>query len=99
MSKGDDSSRAYKLDRIVRGAKAWGIIGMLLGTLVYFLIGKWVPESAFAPVVLISGAILAILGGLYVPIDLAYHDWNDDPDNITPADRVKRLQAKSESHD
>lgn len=96
-SRDADRSLGYKLDRGVRGAKAGAAVGMLLGSLVYFLIAQWVPESAFGPIVLVSGATLAIVGGLFFPLDLAYHEWEEDSDNITPADRVRRLHGESQS--
>jgi len=87
----------YKLDRGRRNFGAGAAIGMTLGTLTFFLFSNWLPEHFFLPTILISGALFGFVFGIVWPIELEYHDFGDDPDNITPAQRVDRLDAKRET--
>lgn len=88
-----DRENAYKLDRGFRGARAGAAIGMLLGALVGMLLSRWIPESFFWPIVLITAAIFAVMFGLFFPGELNYHEFDDAPDSVTPAERVKRLHS------
>lgn len=89
-----DSEKAYKIDRGLRNVKAGAAIGMLVGALVFMLLGRWLPEHFFVPTILIVGAIFAVALGIFWPTELAYHQFDDDPDNITPAERVERLDSE-----
>jgi len=92
-SKGSNRKIAYKLDRGFRSTKAGVSIGMLVGALAYLLLSRWIPEHFFGPIVLASAAIFAVVLGLVFPVELEYHQLDDDPDAITPAERVKQLRA------
>lgn len=85
---------AYKIHRGWGSAKAGAAIGMLLGGLVCMLFSRWLPEQFFVPIILITGAVFAVAIGLFWPMELGYHNFDDDPDNITPAERVERLQTE-----
>lgn len=67
---------------------------MLLGALVYMLFSRWLPEQFFVPTILITGAVFAVAIGFFFPMELSYHNFDDDPDNITPAERVERLHTE-----
>ena len=90
-----EREKAYKMDRGFRSAKAGAVVGMVLGALAYMLFSRWLPESFFAPVVLIAAAIFAVVFGLFFPMELSYHELDDDSDSITPADRVNRLHTET----
>lgn len=90
----NDRKKAYKLDRGFRGVKAGAAIGMLLGGFACLLLSRWIPEAFFGPIVLTTAAVFAVFG-LFFPLELAHHEFDDDPENITPADRVERLHSKT----
>ena len=95
--KRTERKKAYKVDRGFRGAKAGAAIGMVLGALASMLFSRWLPEDFFGPIVLITAAIFAVVFGLFFPMELGYRELDDDPDNITPADRVKRLHSETKN--
>lgn len=92
-NKDSDVEAAYRIDRGFRGAKAGAGIGLVLGTLGYLLFSRWLPESSFAPIVIGSAAIFAIIFGLFFPVELEYRELDDSPGSITPEERVKRLHS------
>lgn len=96
-SKTSEREIAYKVDRGFRGAKAGAAIGMVLGALIGMLFSRWIPETYFWPIVVTFAAILAVVFGLFVPIDLDYRELDEDPDSITPAERVERLHSGTKS--
>ena len=67
---------------------------MLFGALGYKLLSRWLPEQFFVPPILVVGAIFAVVFGLVWPMELTYREFDDDPDNITPAERVERPHSK-----
>jgi Na+/proline symporter len=85
------------MDRGVRGARAGAAIGFILGSLTAMLFSLWIRDGFFWPIVLISAAIFALVFGLFFPLELSYRELDDDPDSITPTDRVSRLHADKES--
>ena len=97
FSKKSERETAYKLDRGFRGAKAGAAIGMVLGALASMLFSRWIPENFFGPIVLTTAALFAVVFGLFFPMDLGYRELDDDPNNITPAERVKRLHSSQKS--
>ncbi len=96
-SKGQDREATYKVDRGFRSAKAGAGVGMLIGALVSMLFSHWLPEDYFGPTVLISAVIFAVLFGLFFPMELTYREPDDDPDSITPAERVNRLHSDTKN--
>lgn len=88
---------AYKVDRGFRGVKAGAAVGMVLGAMASALFSRWLPENFFGPIVLITAAIFAVVFGLFFPVELSYRELDDDPDSITPADRVKRLHSDTKN--
>ena len=89
--------KAYKLDRGRRNIGAGATIGAILSALTFMLFSNWLPEHFFGPAVLAGAAIFGFLFGFVWPIDLEYHNFGDDPDSITPAERVGRLHAGRET--
>ena len=98
-SNSSDRETAYKVDRGFRGAKAGAAIGIVLGALIVLLFSRWIPENFFGPGVLITAAIFAVVLGLFSPAELSYREFDDDPDNIAPADRVKQIHSETKSRD
>jgi Na+/proline symporter len=92
-SKRSDREIAYKVDRGYRSAKSGAAIGMILGALTSMLFSRWIPESSFGPVVLITASIFAVVFGLFFPMELSYRELGDDPDSISPEHRVNRLHS------
>ena len=95
--KRSERETAYKFDRGFRGAKAGAAVGMVVGALASMLFSRWLPENFFGPTVLITAAIFAVVFGLFFPMELSFHELDDDPDSITPADRVKRLHTDTKN--
>lgn len=87
----------YTLDRGRRNFGAGAAIGVTLGALTFFLFSKWLPEHFFLPTVLISGALFGFVFGIVWPVELEYHEFGDDPDNISPAERVDRLKVRGDT--
>jgi len=88
-----DVELAYKVDRGFRGGKAGAGIGLVVGTFGYLLLSNWLPDVLFAPIVIGSTAIFAIVFGLFFPLELDYRELDDGPGVITPEERVKRLHS------
>tara|TARA_R110002096_G_scaffold376208_1_gene569941 strand:+ start:632 stop:925 length:294 start_codon:yes stop_codon:yes gene_type:complete len=94
-----DRENAYKLDRGFRSARAGAAIGFVLGALVSMLLSRWIPENFFWPIVVITAAIFAVAFGLFIPGELSSREFDSEPDNITPAERVKRLHSGAKRPD
>lgn len=88
---------AYKLDKGRRNLAGGAAIGMTLGALTFMLFSKWLPANFFLPTILASAAIFGLIFGFIWPVDLTYHEFDVDPDNITPTERVNRLHAIHEN--
>ena len=90
-----EREKAYKADRGFRSAKAGAAIGMVLGALAYMLLSRWLPDGYFGPIVMVAAVIFAVVFGVYFPVELSYRELDDEPDSITPAERVQRLYSES----
>ena len=65
-------------------------LGGALGGLLLMLFSRWLPESFLMPLFAGSAVLLGILFYVFWPIAVVQGDPEDHPDNITPAERVRR---------
>ena len=95
--KESERREKYLVDSLYRGVRVGTAIGFVFGALLYFLFSSWLSEEFFYPIVLVTAVIFAVVFSRLFPAMLSHRDFDDDPDNITPAERVKGYPAEQKS--